>query len=107
MPGGTPSVGLGVARVGIRNRYVPFQTQTRYTVSGVTRTSAGTALGGCTVSVFETVSNLFRASVVSDGSGNYAIDINGPGSGLTFFVVAYKAGAPDVSGTTVNTLVGT
>jgi hypothetical protein len=40
---------------------------------------------------------------VSDGSGNYSLICAGSG---TFYVVAYKAGGPDVAGTTVNTLIG-
>lgn len=74
------------------------------TITGVTRDSAGAALGGCTVQLFRTIDDAFRSEVVSDGSGNYVLypDVTGP-----FYVVAYKAGAPDVAGTTVNTLVGT
>jgi hypothetical protein len=85
---------------------------TRYTVSGVTRDSAGAALGDCSVEIYETVSGLLRGATVSDANGNYTFDVTGGeavdiyGNLLTFFVVAYKAGAPDVFGTTVNTLVG-
>lgn len=41
---------------------------------------------------------------VSDASGNYSFSV---GSGLQYWIVDYKAGAPDVAGATVNTLVGT
>jgi hypothetical protein len=79
----------------------------RYLISGVTRTSAGVALGGCTVRVFETGSGVLRAVVTSDAAGNYSAEVTGSAaSGLTFFVVAYLAGSPDVAGTTVNTLAG-
>ena len=76
----------------------------RYLISGVTRNASGNALGGCTVEVFESVSNLFRGSTTSDGSGNYAVEISGD-MGITFFANAYLSSSPNVAGTTINTLV--
>lgn len=73
-------------------------------ISGITKDSLGVALPACTVSLFRTSDNLFIQSVVSDGSGNYSFP--GVGCGETYYVVAYKAGSPDVAGTTINTLVG-
>ncbi len=85
----------------------------RYVIFGVTKDAAGAPLGNCIVRIFERESGLLRAEVVSDGSGNYLVDVSGPdavdgesGQPLTFQGVAYKAGAPDVSGVTVNTLLG-
>ena len=71
------------------------------TISGVTKDSAGAALGACMVQLFRTPSDTLVQEVVSDASGNYSFD--NPGSG-PFYVVAYKQGSPDVAGTTVNTL---
>ena len=72
-------------------------------ITGVTRDSSGVALGDCVVQLFRTSDDAIVTETVSDGSGNYAIFAQGTGP---FYVVAYKAGAPDVAGTTVNTLQG-
>jgi len=79
-----------------------FSTSSLY-ITGVTRNSAGAALGGVTVDMFVSATDMFVTTTVSDGSGNYSIQVlvSGP-----FYLVAYKAGSPDVAGTTVNTLVG-
>jgi hypothetical protein len=85
----------------------------RYVIFGVTQDFTGTPLGNCLVRIFEGESGLLRAEVTSDASGKYSVDVNGPDAidsetlrPLTFQAVAYKAGTPDVSGVTVNTLVG-
>ena len=72
-------------------------------VLGVTKDSTSTPLGGVTVSLFLTSTNTLIGQTISDGSGNYDFPLfNPPGP---FYLVAYKAGSPDVAGTTVNTLV--
>lgn len=73
-----------------------------YTVSGVTKDSAGGVLPNCQVDLFLTASDMPLATTVSDGVGAFAFF--NPGSG-PFYMVAYLAGAPDVAGTTLNTLV--
>lgn len=75
-----------------------------FTISGVTKDSSGAALGGCRVVLYRTADDSIAAQTISDGSGNYSFSAS---SSLTHYVVAYKAGAPDVTGATVNTLVGT
>jgi hypothetical protein len=77
---------------------------TRLSISGITKDSTGTPLGNCAVALYRTVDDLFLERVTSDGSGNYSF--SSVGLGEAYYVVAYKAGAPDVAGTTVNTLVG-
>jgi hypothetical protein len=74
-------------------------------ISGVTRDSAGAALGGCVVDLFRTASDERVQTVTSDGSGNYAFLPVNNGNG-PYYIVAYKAGSPDQAGTTVNTVVG-
>lgn len=74
-------------------------------IFGVTKNSAGAALGGCTVHLFETLVNKAVDEGVSDGSGNY--EFRSASLSTQYYVRAYKAGAPDVAGTTINTLVGT
>lgn len=73
-----------------------------FTISGVTKDSGGSALAACVVQLFRTGDDSIVAETTSDGSGNYSFTLGG-NSG-TFYIVAYKAGSPDVSGTTVNTI---
>lgn len=82
--------------------FIPFRQPARYTITGVTKDSTGAVLGLVTVDLFETAGDVLRGTTTSDANGNYLLDgqINN-----TYYLVAYKAGAPDVAGTTVNTLV--
>ena len=80
----------------------PFSTYNA-TISGVTRDGSGTALGGCTVRLFGP-DDVLIAIVVSDGSGAFAFY---PSRSGPYYLVAYRAGAPDVAGTTLNTLTAT
>lgn len=98
MGGWTPRMSPSQAKS--RFRSPPFSTLSVY-VTGTTKDSAGVALGSCVVQLFRTVDDLIVAEGVSDGSGLYSLlaPVGGP-----FYVVAYKAGATDVAGTTVNTL---
>lgn len=86
-----------------RPRVVP-QPSTKLFISGITKDSTGAVLANCTVTLYRTVDNVVFESVVSGASGNYSFSAIGLSE--TYYVVAYKAGSPDVSGTTVNTLVG-
>jgi hypothetical protein len=73
-------------------------------ITGVSRDATGAALGGCTVNVFQTFNNVLVGSTVSDGSGNWTVypDQAGP-----YYFVEYKAGSPDVFGTSPNTNTAT
>ena len=78
-----------------------------FTLSGVTRDSAGAILGGCTVKLFGTATDVLIATTTSDaGTGAYSFATFALGS-TEYYAVAYLAGSPDVAGTTVNTLVST
>lgn len=83
---------------------------TVYTISGVTKDSYGNALGSCVVDLFETSTDRLVQSVLSDpATGVYRFSSQGIGNETSvsrYYIVAYKAGSPDVAGTTVNTLVG-
>ena len=78
---------------------------TKLLISGVTRDSAGTILGGCTVRLFKTADNAFVDSVTSDATTG-AYSFTTAGLSEAYYVVAYKAGSPDVAGTSLNTLIG-
>lgn len=94
--------GASVALVVGRRQYrlVPLSPASVF-IAGVTKDGTGAALGGCTVQLFRTWNDEYLGETMSDGAGNYSI--LAPGSS-PFYLVAYKVGAPDVAGTTVNTL---
>jgi hypothetical protein len=76
----------------------------RLSITGVTMDSTGTPLPLCTIHVFLTADDTEVDQFDSNAVGVYAYypTVAGP-----FYMVAYLVGAPDVAGTTVNTLVGT
>ena len=69
-------------------------------IVGVSRDATGVALGSCTVKVFRTADDVLVGSTVSDGSGNWTAYPNQEGP---YYYVEYKAGSPDVFGTSPNT----
>ena len=73
-------------------------------ITGVTRNSAGTPLPGCRVAVFKTSDDSLVVTGVSDASGIYLLPV--PNTTDNLYVVAYRADAPDIFGTTVNWLTG-
>lgn len=75
-----------------------------WTITGVTKDSTGVALATCDIDLFETTTDTKRANTTSDGSGAFSFPANAYDR---YYAVAYKAGSPDVAGTTVNTLTGT
>jgi hypothetical protein len=75
-----------------------------FALTGITKDSGGSPLGSCVVKVYLTATDVELLSTTSDASGNYSFFLPAATVG-TYYVVAYKVGSPDVSGTTVNTLV--
>lgn len=74
------------------------------TISGITLNSVGVPLPLCTVHLFLTATDVEVAETISDYLGRYSFDISPADSYKAFYCVAYRAGSPDVAGTTVNTL---
>lgn len=75
-----------------------------YSFCGTTRDASGTALGVCVVQAFRTSDDAYLGECTSGPTGEYCLTVaEAPAS----YLVAYKPGAPDVAGTTVNTLVPT
>jgi hypothetical protein len=70
---------------------------------GVSRDNAGAIMGLATVYVLKSINGKLAevASTISDASGNFRFDLLEQGP---YWIVAYKAGSPDVAGATVNTL---
>jgi hypothetical protein len=93
----------GVPAAGAHFSSARNQVRQQWLITGVTKDSTGAALGGCTVTLFKTVDNMPSAITVSDEAGNYSFSIDG--NSQARFAVSYKAGSPDVTGATVNTLV--
>lgn len=105
--GARPTIPMGSDAMHQRQGIGPLRSPTFNTlnaaITGVTRDSAGTALGTVVVQLFRSVDDTYIGATTSDGSGIYSIAtvVSGP-----FYIVAYKVGAPDVAGTTVDTLIG-
>lgn len=89
-----------VARVGLFSR-----TLGRFPrfVVGITRDAAGAPLPGVTVDIFRTLDDVKVGAAVSDPNGVYMVPVY---EDAVYYAVGYLAGAPDVAGTTVNTLLG-
>ena len=75
-----------------------------FLITGTTKDKDGVALPSCTVRLFATSTNVLAQSMTSDGSGFYSFTVTDPA--IQHYVVAYKAGNPDVAGTTKNDLIG-
>jgi hypothetical protein len=73
----------------------------RFSLSGYARDFAGQIVTGAAVKLFRTSDDSLQASVTSDANGYYLV--TSPFADGHYLVV-YKAGPPDVCGTTVNTL---
>jgi hypothetical protein len=91
-------LGVGPSVQGI----IPLPTMSLGIV-GITRDATGAPLAGCTVDLFRTLDDVKMDTAVSDAGGNFAFSVS---LSTAYYLVAYKVGAPDVAGVTVNTLVG-
>lgn len=79
---------------------------TYFRIAGTTKDSTGAALGNCIVDWFDTATNVLIGTTTSDASGLFEFRSAGQPPNA-YYLVAYKAGSPDVTGASVNTLVGT
>ncbi len=76
----------------------------RLGIQGVTRDVYGSVLGSCTVKLFRTSDDAKIDQIVSDpNTGAYLVST--PYYPDAHYVVTYKAGSPDVFGTSANTLI--
>lgn len=87
-----------------RGAQTAYYQELNLSLTGITRDYIGAVLASCVVLLFQTADNVFVGQTASDGSGNYSFTMS-RGQG-PFYAVAYKTGAPDVAGSTVNTLQG-
>lgn len=88
---------VGVCRLRPRRVFKSPAMTGRFQASGVTRDGAGSAVAGVTVTLYAEGGGPL-AWMVSDGAGAYLFDYVGVGS---VFVRAWKAGSPDLAGTTL------
>jgi len=72
-------------------------------IFGTSKDSSGSPLGGVNVHCFRTVDNVFMSETISLADGSYEIRVP---NGDQYYLVEYKAGSPDVAGTSLNTLTG-
>jgi hypothetical protein len=98
---GVPAMGLNSIR-GLFDGGGPVY-EYPYAIRGVTKDSAGAVLGNCVVQLFKTDDDAFLGQTTSDANGAYVLYASPT---IQHYLVAYLAGSPDVSGTTVNTVVG-
>ena len=75
----------------------------RRAVYDVTVDGTSTPLASCVVIIFRTSDDVKIDKQTSSSVGKYEVSVYDDGP---FYVVSYKAGSPDVAGTTVNTIVG-
>lgn len=83
---------------------LPYFPERNYTISGTTVDVNGAVLGGCIVKLFYTASDVIAQQTTSHATlGTYSFNVD---KTVTFYTVEYKAGPPDVYGSSVNTLAG-
>jgi hypothetical protein len=80
-----------------------FEGKFRRVIRDTTLDAAGAPLAGVTVKVFDATTDQKVDQVVSDAAGVYEASVY---NDATYQCIAYKAGAPDVAGASVNTVRG-
>ena len=79
-----------------------YKPETRLIFSGISRDKDGVALANCKVLIFSTHDNVLAAATTSDANGYWFAIVSTKGE---HFHVKYKAGPPDVFGTSLNTRI--
>jgi hypothetical protein len=73
---------------------------------GVCKDSNDVPVANANVQAFVTSTDEFKGQVFANVDGAYLLGVQSP-KNVPHYLVAYKSGSPDVSGTTVNTLLPT
>jgi hypothetical protein len=80
----------------------PKGVQIVFSITGFALDAVGQPVSGATVKVFRTADDTLLATTTSDATGLYAFVLpQGVGGN---YLVFYKAGSPDIYGTTLNTI---
>lgn len=110
---GTPigSDGAGWYDLSMKDLYEPYScdgdgTQTKRFIKGITKDSVGATVANAIVQGFVTSTDAYVGEVTSGEDGTYTLGTETI-PGVQHYLVAYKAGSPDIAGTTVNTLTST
>jgi hypothetical protein len=80
----------------------PRPTVTRPRFSGFSLTNIGGVLAGCDVVLYRTDTDAVVTRFTTGADGSWLMNSNNSGA---HYLVAYKAGSPDVAGTTLDTLL--
>lgn len=103
--------GAGWYDLSMRDLYEPYScdgagTQTKRFIKGITKDSVGAVVANAIVQGFVTSTDAYVGEVTSGEDGTYTLGTETI-AGVQHYLVAYKAGSPDIAGTTVNTLTST
>lgn len=71
--------------------------------NGFSRDASGGVIAGVTVKCMLTATDTKQSEAVSDANGLFVVSTSEAGG---HYLIFYKTGTPDISGTTVNTLLG-
>jgi len=74
-------------------------------INGITKDKNGTVVVSATVKLYRTLTDQMMETTVSNATTG-AFSFGMVGLSQAYYVVAYKVGAPDLAGTTLNTLTG-
>lgn len=110
---GDPANLMGVfnEEIGVRAQREPFSCDSagapvsRF-LKGVCVDASDVAVANAIVQGFVTATDAFVGQVQANTDGTYTLATDTP-AGTQHYLVAYKPGAPDTAGTTVNTLTPT
>jgi hypothetical protein len=108
----TGSDGVSVNRdLSTPDLFEPFScdgegTQSMNFLRGTCKDESDTPVANAIVQAFVTATDAFAGEVQANTDGTYVLGVQ-QSKATAHYLVAYKAGAPDIAGTTVNTLVPT
>ena len=80
-------------------------TQSLKFIMGRCKDQAGNGVSGATVQGFVTATDVLERETTANSDGYY--ELGTQWAGTQHYLVAYRAGSPDIAGTTVNTLTPT
>lgn len=81
-------------------------TQSKNFLRGTCKDSGGTPVANAIVQAFRTSDDAYAGAVQGNNDGTYLLGVE-QSKATAHYLVAYKAGSPDIAGTTVNTLLPT
>lgn len=81
-------------------------TQTTRFIKGTCVDASDVAVASAIVQGFITATDVFVGEVTANTDGTYTLP-TATVAGVAHYLVAYKAGSPDIAGTTVNTITST